>query len=95
MTRVKRGSVAQRRHSGILNMMKGSRGAHSRLTRTAQQQVMKKMVYSHRHRGLRKRNFRSLWITRMNAAAKRRYISYSQMISRLYTANISLNRKKF
>ena len=93
MTRVKRGSVAQKRHSGILSLMKGSRGAHSRLTRTAQQQVMKKLVYAHRHRGLRKRNFRSLWITRMNAAAKTRNMSYSQIIYELYTANISLNRK--
>jgi large subunit ribosomal protein L20 len=93
MTRVKRGSVAQRRHSGILNMMKGSRGAHSRLTRTAQQQVMKKLVYAHRHRGLRKRNFRSLWITRINAAAKIRHISYSKIIYQLRIAHISLNRK--
>ena len=93
MTRVKRGSVAQRRHSDILSLMKGSRGAHSRLTRTAQQQAMKKLSYSHRHRGLRKRNFRSLWITRMNAASKIRHTSYSQMIHMLHNAHISLNRK--
>jgi len=93
MTRVKRGSVSQKRHRNILASMQGAQGAHSRLTRTAQQQVLKKLVYSRRDRRLRKRHLRSLWITRINAAARVHALSYSRMIDTLYNANIRLNRK--
>jgi large subunit ribosomal protein L20 len=93
MTRVKRGSVLQRRHHAILKLMEGSRGAHSRLSRTAQQQVMKKMSYAHRHRGLRKRDFRALWITRINAASRSKGISYSRLMYHLRDSQILLNRK--
>jgi large subunit ribosomal protein L20 len=93
MTRVKRGSVGQKRHRKIVATMQGAQGAHSRLTRTAQQQVLKKLVYSRRDRRLRKRNLRSLWITRINAAARVHLLSYSRMMDTLYSAEIRLNRK--
>ena len=93
MTRVKRSYVAKKRRNRIFNLMKGSKGAHSRLARTAQQQVLKKLSYSHRDRGLRKRSFRSLWITRINAAAKIKYFNYSQLIYKLRSSKILLNRK--
>lgn len=93
MTRVKRGSVARKRRQVILNFMKGSKRAHSRLTRTAQQQFMKKLFYSYRSRRIRKRDFRSLWITRMNAASRLQGLSYSRFIQNLRQCNIALNRK--
>lgn len=93
MTRVKRGSVAQRRHHAILGIMKGAKRAHSRLARTAQQQAMKKLSYAHRHRALRKRHFRSLWITRMNAASRLQGLTYSELIYKLRNSHILLNRK--
>ena len=93
MTRVKRSYVAKKRRNRIFNLMKGSKRAHSRLARTAQQQVLKKLSYSHRDRGLRKRNFRSLWITRINAAAKKNKLNYNKLIAKLRTSKILLNRK--
>ena len=69
MVRVKRGNVAQKRRQKILNRAKGFRGAHSRLFRTANQQVMKALRYAYVGRKEKKRKFRQLWITRINAAA--------------------------
>lgn len=93
MTRVKRGNVARKRRKKILKMAKGYRGSHSKLFRTANQQVMKALRNAYRDRRKRKRDFRRLWITRINAAARQQGMSYSQLIGKLRKANIGLNRK--
>ena len=93
MTRVKRGNVARKRRKKILKLAKGFRGSHSKLFRTANQQVMKALRNAYRDRRKKKRDFRRLWITRINAAARMQGISYSQLINKLEKANISLNRK--
>ena len=93
MSRVKRGNVAHKRRKKILKLAKGFRGSHSRLFRTANQQVMKALRNAYRDRRKRKRDFRRLWITRINAAARQQGISYSQLTGQLKKANILLNRK--
>ena len=93
MVRVKRGNVARKRRKKILKMASGFRGAHSRLFRVANQQVMKSLRYSYVGRKRRKRDFRKLWITRINAAAKLNGLNYSTLISQLKKSNIGLNRK--
>ncbi len=93
MTRVKRGNVARKRRKKILKLAKGFRGSHSKLFRIANQQVMKALRNSYRDRRKKKRDFRRLWITRINAAARMQGISYSQLINKLDKANITLNRK--
>jgi large subunit ribosomal protein L20 len=93
MTRVKRGNVARKRRNKILKLAKGFRGSHSTLFRTANQQVMKALRSAYRDRKNRKRDFRRLWITRINAAARLHGLSYSQLMGNLKKANIELNRK--
>lgn len=93
MTRVKRGYVARRRRNRVLEYASGFKRAHSRLFRPAKQQVMKALVSSKRDRGLRKRDFRKLWITRINAAVREQGMSYSKFINKLYQSKIFLNRK--
>ncbi|MDB9314142.1 50S ribosomal protein L20 [Spirulina sp. CS-785/01] len=93
MARVKRGNVARKRRKKILKLAKGFRGSHSKLFRTANQQVMKALRSAYRDRRKRKRDFRRLWIVRINAAARQHGISYSQLTGKLKTANIDLNRK--
>lgn len=93
MTRVKRGNVARKRRKKILKLAKGYRGSHSKLFRTANQQVMKALRYAYRDRRNKKRDFRRLWITRINAAARQQGMSYSQLINKLKKSNIQLNRK--
>ncbi|TVQ58238.1 MAG: 50S ribosomal protein L20 [Spirulina sp. DLM2.Bin59] len=93
MARVKRGNVARKRRKKILKLAKGFRGSHSRLFRTANQQVMKALRNAYRDRRRRKRDFRRLWIVRINAAARLHDISYSQLINKLKLADIQLNRK--
>ena len=93
MARVKRGNVARKRRKKILKLAKGFRGSHSKLFRTANQQVMKALRNAYRDRRKKKRDFRRLWITRINAAARMQGISYSQLINKLNKANINLNRK--
>ena len=93
MTRVKRGNVARKRRKKILKLAKGFRGSHSRLFRTANQQVMKALRNAYRDRRKRKRDFRRLWIARINAAARTQGMSYSQLIGNLKKSNILLNRK--
>lgn len=93
MTRVKRGNVARNRRKKILKMAKGFRGSHSKLFRTANQQVMKALRNSYRDRRNRKRDFRRLWIARINAASRMHGMSYSQLIGNLKKANVQLNRK--
>jgi large subunit ribosomal protein L20 len=93
MTRVKRGNVARKRRNKILKLAKGFRGSHSTLFRTANQQVMKALRSAYRDRKKKKRDFRSLWITRINAASRQHGLSYSRLIGNLKKANIQLNRK--
>ncbi|MGA1621810.1 MAG: 50S ribosomal protein L20 [Synechocystis sp.] len=93
MTRVKRGNVARKRRKKILKLAKGFRGSHSKLFRTANQQVMKALRNAYRDRRKRKRDFRRLWITRINAAARLEGMSYSKQTCQLKKANIEINRK--
>lgn len=93
MPRVKRGTVARKRHKKILKLAKGYFGAKSKLFRPANQQVLKSLSYSYAHRKQRKRDFRKLWIARINAAARMNGLSYSSFISGLKQAGIEINRK--
>jgi large subunit ribosomal protein L20 len=93
MTRVKRGNVARKRRKKILKLAKGFRGSHSTLFRTANQQVMKALRNAYRDRRKRKRDFRRLWITRINAASRIHGVSYSKLIGQLKKVNIQINRK--
>ena len=93
MVRVKRGNVARKRRKKILQLAKGYRGAHSRLFRVANQQVMKALRYSYVGRKQKKRVFRRLWITRINAASRVNGLTYSRVIHNFKKSNIELNRK--
>ena len=93
MARVKRGVNAKKRHKNILKQSKGYFGAKSKLFRTANQAVMKSLNYAYIGRKQRTRDFRKLWITRINAAARINGMSYSKFISGLKKANITINRK--
>ena len=94
MVRVKRGNVARKRRKKILQLAKGYRGAHSRLFRVANQQVMKALRYSYSGRKQKKRQFRRLWITRINASTRSTSnLTYSRFINKVKTSNIALNRK--
>ncbi len=93
MARVKRGVVARRRHKKILKAAKGYYNARRKVFRVAKQAVTKAGQYAYRDRKQRKRQFRALWITRINAAARECGLSYSRFINGLKKANISLDRK--
>ena len=93
MVRIKRGNVARKRRKKILQLAKGYRGAHSRLFRVANQQVMKALRYSYVGRKQKKRMFRRIWITRINATSRVNGVSYSQLIHNFKKSNIDLNRK--
>nr|YP_009575449.1 ribosomal protein L20 [Crocus cartwrightianus]YP_009575535.1 ribosomal protein L20 [Crocus sativus]QBJ06077.1 ribosomal protein L20 [Crocus cartwrightianus]QBJ06162.1 ribosomal protein L20 [Crocus cartwrightianus]QBJ06254.1 ribosomal protein L20 [Crocus sativus]UNW56984.1 ribosomal protein L20 [Crocus sativus] len=95
MTRVKRGYIARRRRTKIRLFASTFIGAHSRLTRTITQQKMRALVSSHRDRGRQKRDFRRLWITRINAVTRENkvFCSYSLFIHNLYKKRLLLNRK--
>ncbi len=93
MVRVKRGNVARKRRKKILSLASGYRGAHSVLFRVANQQVMKALRYSYIGRKQKKRIFRRIWISRINAASRLNGISYSQLINKFKKSNIDLNRK--
>ena len=93
MARVKGGTVTRKRHNRILKLAKGYRGAKSKQFRTAKQAVMKSLNYSYVGRKLRKREFRSLWITRINAAARLNGMTYSRFMNGLRKANVDINRK--
>ena len=91
--RVRRGFKARKRRKKILKLAKGFRGGRSKLIRTASDAVDKALMYSYRDRRARKRDFRRLWITRINAAARMNNISYSRMMNGLKKAGIDLDRK--
>jgi large subunit ribosomal protein L20 len=93
MPRVKGGTVTRRRHKKILKLARGYRGSKHRLFRTANQQVMKSLMYAYRDRRQRKRDFRKLWIARINAAARNNGLSYSKLIHGLKIAGVEVNRK--
>lgn len=93
MPRVKRGVTAHRRHKKVLKQAKGYYGARSRVYRVAKQAVTKAGQYAYRDRRQRKRMFRALWITRINAQARVNGISYSRLIAGLSAANIELDRR--
>ncbi len=93
MPRTKRGSVARKRRKKILKLAKGYYGAKSKLFRVANQQVMKSLSYAYRDRKQKKRDFRKLWIARINAAARNDGMSYSRFINGLKKAEVQINRK--
>ncbi|QEM81906.1 MULTISPECIES: 50S ribosomal protein L20 [Halomonas] len=93
MTRVKRGVVARRRHKKILKQAKGYYGARSRVFRVAKQAVIKAGQYAYRDRRQRKRQFRALWIQRINAGARLNGMSYSRFVGGLKKAGIEIDRK--
>lgn len=93
MPRVKRGVQARRRHKKILDQAKGYRGARSRVFRVAKQAVTKAGQYAYRDRRQRRRQFRALWITRINAASRANGLNYSRLISGLKKAEIALDRR--
>nr|WPV76486.1 ribosomal protein L20 [Naviculales sp.]WPV76576.1 ribosomal protein L20 [Naviculales sp.] len=93
MVRIKRGNTARKRRKKILSLASSYRGAHSVLFRVANQQVMKALRYSYIGRKQKKRIFRRIWISRINAASRLNGISYSQLIHKFKKSNIDLNRK--
>ena len=93
MARVKRGVIARRRHKKVLKKAKGYYGARSRVFRVAKQAVIKAGQYAYRDRRQRKRQFRALWIARINAGARINGLSYSRFIAGLKKANIEIDRK--
>ena len=93
MARVKRGVEARRKHKKVLDKAKGYYGARSRTFKTAKQAVTKSGQYAYRDRRQRKRQFRSLWIVRINAAARQYDLSYSRMIDGLKKAEVEVDRK--
>ncbi len=93
MARVKRGYKARRRRNRILKAASGFRGGRSRLFRTAVEIVHRSWAFAYRDRRQRKRQFRRLWIARINAAARENGLSYSQMMSNLRRAEVELDRK--
>lgn len=93
MARIKRGVNTHKRHKRVLKQAKGYFGNRSRVFRVAHEAVMKSGQYAYEHRRLRKRDFRKLWIARINAAARQNGISYSTMIHGLKVAGIDINRK--
>ena len=93
MARVKRGVTARARHKKILKLAKGYYGARSRVYRVAKQAVIKAGQYAYRDRRQRKRQFRSLWIARINAAARELGMKYSTFMNGLKKANIEVDRK--
>jgi large subunit ribosomal protein L20 len=93
MVRIKRGNVAKKRRKKIFLVAKGFRGVHSKIFRIANEQVIKSLRYVYIGRKRKKRDFRRLWITRINAASRINGTKYSTLISKLKASEISLNRK--
>lgn len=93
MPRVKNSFKTRQRRKKILKLAKGYFGSKSKLYRVANQQVMKSLLYAYRDRRVRKRDFRRLWIARINAAARNNGLSYSRFVSGLKKAGVLVNRK--
>jgi len=93
MARVKRGFKARRRRNKVLKLAKGYRGARSKLFRSATEAVDRALNYAFRDRKVKKRDFRALWITRINAASRLNGLSYSKLIHGLKKASVEIDRK--
>lgn len=93
MPRTKGGVVTRRRRKKVLKLAKGYFGSKHTLYKTAHEQVMKSLTYAYRDRKVNKRNFRKLWIIRINAASRANGLSYSQLMHGLKLANVDINRK--
>jgi len=93
MPRVKRGVPAHKKHKKVLDAVKGHKGAKSKLFRPAHESLMKSLRYAYRDRRARKRDFRRLWIVRINAAARLNGLSYSVLMNKFKQANITIDRK--
>lgn len=93
MPRVKRGFKARRRRNKVLKLAKGYRGARSKLFRSATEAVDRALNYAYRDRKVKKRDFRALWIARINAAARENGLSYSRLVHGLKQAEVGLDRK--
>jgi large subunit ribosomal protein L20 len=93
MARVKRGVMVRKRHNKLLLQAKGYRGSRSRRIRVARQTVLKALSYAYRDRRNRKRDFRRLWVVRINAAARQNGTTYSRLMSGMKRAGIDLDRK--
>lgn len=93
MARVKRGVMAGRRHKKVLSKAKGYYNARRKVYRTAKQAVIKAGQYAYKGRRLKKRDFRALWIARINAAARTHGLSYSRLIAGLIKAGVTIDRK--
>lgn len=93
MPRVKSSVVARKRHKKIIRLARGYYGAKSKLYRVAKEQVMKSLFYAYRDRRARKRDFRKLWIARINAAARSNGLTYSRLMNGLRKAGVEINRK--
>ena len=93
MARVKRGVAAHRRHKKVLAQVKGHRATNNRLYKRAHESLMHALFYAYRDRRTRKRDFRRLWITRINAASRINGLTYSRLIHGLTTAGVAVDRK--
>lgn len=93
MTRVKRGVTARRRHKKVLQLTKGQKGSKHLLFRRANEAMLKSLWYAYRDRRNRKRDFRRLWIARINAASRQNGLAYSRFVHGLKQANVALDRK--
>ena len=93
MPRTTKGNLAAKKHKAVIERTKGHYGARARLFKTAKQSLIKSLQYAYRDRKNRKRDFRRLWITRINAALSDENISYSKFLNMLNASNIKLNRK--
>lgn len=93
MARVKRGVAAHRRHKRLLKSAEGRQGTKSRLVRPAREAALHALSYAYRHRRTRKREFRALWIARINAAARSEGLSYSRLVHAAKLAGVDLDRK--
>jgi large subunit ribosomal protein L20 len=93
MPRTKGGTVLRRRHNKIIGMMKGQRGSRHRLWKKASEGLLHSLYYSYRDRRQRKRQFRQLWIARINAGSRTNGLTYGQFISGLKNAGVTLDRK--
>ena len=93
MPRIKSGTITKKKHKKVLEMAKGYRGAKSRHFKRANEQVMHSLAYAYRDRRQRRRDFRKLWIVRINAAARQNGLSYSRFMNGLKVANVEIDRK--
>lgn len=93
MTRVKRGVTARNRHRKVLKLTRGQKGSKHLLFRRANEAMLKSLWYSHRDRRNRKREFRRLWIARINAASRMNGLTYSRLVHGLKLANVEIDRK--